>query len=54
MSRTPSYRSHKGPGHAIVQVAPTGENAIVLYGGANHAVSPSLPQDFRLIRFLRR
>lgn len=26
-------------GHAIIQVVPSGENAIVLYGGANHSVS---------------
>jgi len=28
-------------GHAVIQVVPTGENAIVLYGGANHTVSPA-------------
>ncbi|AEE21822.1 ribokinase [Paraglaciecola chathamensis] len=27
-------------GHAIIQVTPTGENAIVLFGGANHEISP--------------
>ena len=27
-------------GHAIIQVVPTGENAILLYSGANHTVSP--------------
>lgn len=27
-------------GHAIIQVVPTGENAIILYSGANHTVSP--------------
>jgi ribokinase len=28
-------------GHAIIQIVPTGENAIVLYGGANRKVSRS-------------
>lgn len=28
-------------GHAIIQVTPTGENAILLYSGANHTVSSS-------------
>jgi len=28
-------------GHAIIQVVPSGENAIVLYGGANRAVTES-------------
>jgi ribokinase len=28
-------------GHAIIQVVPTGENAIVLHGGANLAVEPA-------------
>jgi len=28
-------------GHAIIQVVPSGENAIVLYGGANQAVTES-------------
>lgn len=28
-------------GHAIIQVVPSGENAIVLYGGANRAVTQS-------------
>lgn len=32
-------------GHAIIQVVPTGENAIVLYGGANHQVSRSAIED---------
>ena len=27
-------------GHAIIQVTPSGENAIVLFGGANHELSP--------------
>ena len=29
-------------GHAIIQVADSGENAIVLYPGANHRISPDL------------
>ncbi|WP_340677539.1 ribokinase [Paraglaciecola sp.] len=27
-------------GHAIIQVTPSGENAIVLFGGANHELTP--------------
>jgi ribokinase len=46
-------------GHAVIQVAPTGENAIVLYGGANlavretdiaRAVSSALPGDYLLVQ----
>lgn len=29
-------------GHAIIQVAPTGENAIVLFGGANRKLNPAM------------
>ena len=28
-------------GHAIIQVTPDGENAIVLHGGANHSLTPA-------------
>jgi ribokinase len=46
-------------GHAVIQVVPTGENAIVLYGGANFAitdahiaqsVSSCSPGDYLLIQ----
>lgn len=46
-------------GHAIIQVIPSGENAIVLYGGANQAVTESeitralsafLPGDYLLVQ----
>ena len=46
-------------GHAIIQVVPSGENAIVLYGGANQAVTESdlasalsscSPQDYLLVQ----
>ena len=46
-------------GHAMIQVVPSGENAIVLYGGANHSVSEDdvnaalsacLPGDYLLIQ----
>ena len=28
-------------GHAVIQVSPSGENAIVLYGGANQCITPN-------------
>lgn len=49
----------RATGHAIIQVVPSGENAIVLYGGANQVVSESdvesalsvcAPQDYLLIQ----
>ncbi len=46
-------------GHAVIQVVPTGENAIVLHGGANqavsaaqidHAVATCAPGDYLLVQ----
>ena len=46
-------------GHAVIQVIPSGENSIVLYGGANQAVTPheveaalsrTAPGDFLLLQ----
>lgn len=34
-------RDEQATGHAIIQVVPSGENAIVLYGGANQAITRS-------------
>lgn len=33
--------SDMATGHAIIQVAPNGENAILLHSGANHSLNPS-------------
>ena len=51
---------HKGAsGHAIIQVLPTGQNAIIIAGGSNQALSKSLilstldslqPQDWLLLQ----
>lgn len=37
--------SEQPTGHAIIQVSETGENAIVLFAGANHDIQPSLIQQ---------
>ncbi|AXR07456.1 ribokinase [Salinimonas sediminis] len=38
-------RCHDVPsGHAIIQVTPGGENAIVLFGGANQTITPDIVQ----------
>jgi ribokinase len=52
-------RGETATGHAIIQVVPSGENAIVLHGGANHcvtvedvksAISSCVPGDYLLIQ----
>lgn len=41
--RTEFITSHDGPsGHAIIQRQTNGENSILLFGGANHRVTPQL------------
>jgi ribokinase len=32
-------------GHAIINVSPDGQNSIVLYGGANRAITPDMARD---------